>query len=272
MGRVWLLALAILLVGLLDEREAGLAAALLALALVTAPPRRLRSPTHLLDPEADGTAPMSTGKKLAVVFGGYALLLIAIGLIFGSDGKNDEFQPQNEFKLDSWIGINIGGIDLSSTRRCSTSSSPRSSPARRWSGSRSACRRSPNKTQMAVEVIYDLVRGQITQRQPRREDGGEVVPVPGHALLLHPLLEHHRPDPAADQHRASDQHLRRRRPSFALYAATANISIPLVLTLVVWIGYQTEGIRRHGFFKYLKTWLPAGLEDMPVRLQGASSS
>ena len=56
---------------------------------------------------------MSTGKKLAVVFGGYAVILIAIGLIFGSDGKNDEFQPQNEFKLDSWIGIHIGGIDLS---------------------------------------------------------------------------------------------------------------------------------------------------------------
>ena len=35
MGRVWLLAGAILLVGLLDEREAGLAAALLALVLVT---------------------------------------------------------------------------------------------------------------------------------------------------------------------------------------------------------------------------------------------
>jgi hypothetical protein len=35
MGRVWLLAGAILLVGLIGEREAGLAAALLALALVT---------------------------------------------------------------------------------------------------------------------------------------------------------------------------------------------------------------------------------------------
>ena len=35
MGRVWLLAGAILLVGLLDEREAGLAAAVLALVLVT---------------------------------------------------------------------------------------------------------------------------------------------------------------------------------------------------------------------------------------------
>lgn len=54
MGRVWLLALAILLVGLLDEREAGLAAALLALALVTA---HLGASflTHLLDPEADGS-------------------------------------------------------------------------------------------------------------------------------------------------------------------------------------------------------------------------
>jgi hypothetical protein len=54
MGRVWLLALAILLVGLLGEREAGLAAALLALALVTA---HLGASflTHLLDPEADGS-------------------------------------------------------------------------------------------------------------------------------------------------------------------------------------------------------------------------
>ena len=54
MGRVWLLALAILLVGLLDEREAGLAAALLALALVTAHLGACFL-THLLDPEADGT-------------------------------------------------------------------------------------------------------------------------------------------------------------------------------------------------------------------------
>ena len=34
-------------------------------------------------------------------------------MIVGDAGKNDEFQPQNEFKLDPWIEINIGGIDLS---------------------------------------------------------------------------------------------------------------------------------------------------------------
>jgi hypothetical protein len=54
MGRVWLLAAAILLVGLLDERAAGLAAALLALALVTAH-HGASFLTHLFDPEADGT-------------------------------------------------------------------------------------------------------------------------------------------------------------------------------------------------------------------------
>jgi hypothetical protein len=54
MGRVWLLAAAILLVGLLAEREAGLAAAVFALVLFTA---HLSATflTHLLDPEADGT-------------------------------------------------------------------------------------------------------------------------------------------------------------------------------------------------------------------------
>jgi F-type H+-transporting ATPase subunit a len=51
-------------------------------------------------------------------------------------------------------------------------------------------------------------------------------------------------------------------PTFAIYAATANISVPLMLTLIVWISYNIEGIREHGFIGYLKTWLPPGLEDM----------
>jgi F-type H+-transporting ATPase subunit a len=47
-------------------------------------------------------------------------------------------------------------------------------------------------------------------------------------------------------------------PSFAIYAATANISVPLVLTLMVWIAYHVEGIRAKGFRGYLRSWIPAG--------------
>jgi F-type H+-transporting ATPase subunit a len=47
-------------------------------------------------------------------------------------------------------------------------------------------------------------------------------------------------------------------PTFAIYAATANLSIPLVLTLVVWFSYQVEGVRAKGFVPYVKSWIPRG--------------
>ena len=48
-------------------------------------------------------------------------------------------------------------------------------------------------------------------------------------------------------------------PAFALYAATANVSVPLVLALITWISYNVEGIRAHGFIGYLKSLIPAGV-------------
>ena len=56
LGRVWLVALAILLVGLLGEREDGLAAAVLTLALVTVHLGCLAF-SKLLYPEADKREP-----------------------------------------------------------------------------------------------------------------------------------------------------------------------------------------------------------------------
>jgi len=53
-------------------------------------------------------------------------------------------------------------------------------------------------------------------------------------------------------------------PSFALYAATANISVTLALTLVVWSIYHIEGVRAKGFIGYLKSWIPAGVEGPAV--------
>ena len=38
---------------------------------------------------------------------------VAVFLIFGNDGENESFQPQNEFKLEPWVNIKIVGIDMS---------------------------------------------------------------------------------------------------------------------------------------------------------------
>src|SRR6202043_4088391 len=48
-------------------------------------------------------------------------------------------------------------------------------------------------------------------------------------------------------------------PPFSLYAATANLSIPLVLALVVFVSYTVEGVRAKGPLGYLKGLIPAGV-------------
>jgi len=48
-------------------------------------------------------------------------------------------------------------------------------------------------------------------------------------------------------------------PTLAIYAATANLAVPLALTLMVWLAYHVEGIRAKGPVKYLKGWVPAGV-------------
>ena len=111
LGRVWMVALAVLLVGLLVEREAGLAAAVLAGDPVHGP---LRLPLPRPgDDAARGAHRMTRWHKVLLGFGIYFAVIVAVFLIFGSDGENESFQPQNEFKLEPWIHIKIVGIDMS---------------------------------------------------------------------------------------------------------------------------------------------------------------
>jgi len=48
-------------------------------------------------------------------------------------------------------------------------------------------------------------------------------------------------------------------PAFAIYSATANLSVPLVLALIVFVTYNVEGIRVKGVGGYLKSLIPAGV-------------
>jgi F-type H+-transporting ATPase subunit a len=57
-------------------------------------------------------------------------------------------------------------------------------------------------------------------------------------------------------------------PSFALYAATANISVPLVLALVVFVVFNWEGIRAQGPIGYVKSLIPGGVHGPMLLLIG----
>jgi F-type H+-transporting ATPase subunit a len=48
-------------------------------------------------------------------------------------------------------------------------------------------------------------------------------------------------------------------PSFQIYAADTNVAVPFVLALVVFIAYNVEGVRAHGFIGYIKSLIPEGV-------------
>jgi F-type H+-transporting ATPase subunit a len=211
---------------------------------------------------AKGGKGLSGLQKFLIGLAIYALLLIVVGLIFGSDGKNDEFQPQNEFKLDPWIHLKIAGIDMSINKAVLyiVLASVITCVSMIWIANR--MRSKPNKTQMAVEVIYDVIRKQITSDNLNDRLAAKYFPFLATLFFFILFSNFIGLIPLPTNTHEPVNIFGVDVPSFALYAATANISIPLVLTLVVWVLYQSEGIRHHGAIKYFKSWLPAGLEDM----------
>ena len=206
---------------------------------------------------------MSTKAKLFTGLGLYFGITAVLLLVAGNEGKNEAFQPQNEFKLDPWIAIEIGGIDLSINKAVLylVLASALTILTMVWISRRMSTDR-PNKVQMTIELAYDLTRNNITGGNLDAKMAARWFPFLA-ALFFFIWFSNmigFLPLPINTEHKVDVLGLE--VPSLALYAATANLSIPLVLTLVVWFSYHVEGIRAKGFFGYLASWLPPGLEDM----------
>jgi len=104
---------------------------------------------------------MKTRTKFFIGLGVYFALVILLLVVFGNAGKNDAFKPQDEFKLDPWISIKIGGIDLSINRFVFyvVLASALTIWVMVWISRR--MQEKPNRVQTAVEVAYDLTRNNI---------------------------------------------------------------------------------------------------------------
>jgi F-type H+-transporting ATPase subunit a len=192
---------------------------------------------------------------LALWLGGAIVILIA----FGNEGKNNSFQPQNEFKLHDWIPIHIGSLNLSINRAvlylflaCALTCWAMVFIARRM-------QQRPNVVQTAVETVYDFARrdivaGNMDERMATKWFA--TVSTLFFFIWFSNLLGYL---PLPTSHEKINI-FGINFPAFAIYAATANISVPLVLTLFVWFSYHWEGIRARGLFGYLKSWIPEGVE------------
>jgi F-type H+-transporting ATPase subunit a len=201
---------------------------------------------------------VSRKAKIAIGVGAYLAVAILLYAAFGSEGKNEEFKPQDEFKLHDWIPIHIGGLNLSFNKAvlylllaCILTSVTMIWIARRMQDR-------PNRVQTIVEGAYDLTYTQIAKGNMPSETAAKYFPFVATLFFFIWFSNMLGYIPLPTSHETINI-LGIEWPAFALYAATANLSVPLVLTLTVFTLYQVEGIRRHGLIRYLKGWLPAGV-------------
>jgi F-type H+-transporting ATPase subunit a len=206
---------------------------------------------------------VSRKAKIGIGFAAYLGIAVLLYAAFGSEGKNDAFKPQDEFKLHDWIPIHIGGLNLSFNKAvlylllaCMLTSAVMIYIARRMQDR-------PNRVQTIVEGAYDLTYTQIAKGNMPSETAAKYFPFVATLFFFIWFSNMLGYIPLPTSHETVDI-LGINFPAFALYAATANLSVPLVLTLTVFTLYQAEGIRRHGLIRYLKGWLPAGVSGGAV--------
>jgi F-type H+-transporting ATPase subunit a len=209
---------------------------------------------------------MSNTRKLLLGIGGFYLfgILLLVGIYGFSSHQNSSFQIQNEFKLVNWVSLGVLSINravlylfLAAVATVLTMV---------YISRRMQAR--PNRVQTAVEAMFSLMRDNITRDNMPDAMARKWFPFLGTLFLFiwFSNLIGYIPLPTNSQETFNlfGAHI----PSFALYAATANISVPLVLSLVVFVAFNFEGLRAQGPIGYAKSLVPAGVHGPMLILIG----
>jgi F-type H+-transporting ATPase subunit a len=185
----------------------------------------------------------------------YIAIIVALVIGFGFGHKNNSFQIQNEFKLIDWVHLGVFSINRAVVYLFIAAILTVVTMV--WIARR--MRQRPNRVQTAVEVLFSLMRDNITRGNMPDSMAARWFPFCGALFLFlwYSNIIGYIPLPTNSQETFNvfGVHV----PSFALYAATANISVPLVLAIVVFVVFNWEGIRAQGPLGYVKSLVPAGV-------------
>jgi F-type H+-transporting ATPase subunit a len=200
---------------------------------------------------------LSTRSKILLAVFGLLTVMVILAAITGSAGQNLQYKPQEEFRLTPWID-GPGKLDVTRATFYLFLAAGLTIGSMAWIARRMQAR--PNRVQTAVEAAYTLMRDNIAggnmDRAMARKWFSFIATI--FLFIWWSNMIGYIPLPTNTGEKIDI--LGAQIPSFGLYAATANISVTLVLTLVVWFAYNIEGIRAKGVVGYLKSWVPAGVE------------
>ena len=200
----------------------------------------------------------NTRRVLWSLAGVWLVGTIVLIAVLGFGHKNNEFQIQNEFKLINWVHLGVFSINRAVVYLLLAA--VLTTGTMLWISRRMQAR--PNRVQTAVEVLYSLMLDNIARGNMTDSMAAKWFPFLG-ALFLFLWWSNiigYLPLPTNSQEKFNlfGAHI----PSFALYAATANISVPLILALVVFVLFNGEGIRAQGPVGYIKSLVPAGVKGL----------
>ncbi len=191
---------------------------------------------------------------------------VLIGVAFGVHGKkNTSYLPQDEFKLFNWAHL-FGPIYLNKAVFYLVLAALITVGAMVFIAKRMQMR--PNRVQTAVELAYGICERQITRDSMDADMARKWFPLVATLfffLLVSNLLGYIplpvNTNPAEEVHVFGTT-----LPTFQLFAATTNISFPLVLALIVYIAFNAEGVRAHGPIGYIKSLIPKGVTGVMLLL------
>ena len=202
---------------------------------------------------------MSTRRKLTFgILGVYILgFIVIIGFFGAKRTDNTEFLPQNEFKLDTWLAL-PGPMDLNKGVLYLLITTALTMGTMLYVSKRMQAR--PNRLQTAVEWLYTGMKDKLVKDNMDEDMARKWFPLVCtlFVFIWFSNMIGYLPLPVNTEHTVSvfgyDM------PAFQLYAATANVSIPLVLSLIVFFAYNIEGLRAKGLWGYTKSMIPPGVK------------
>jgi F-type H+-transporting ATPase subunit a len=200
---------------------------------------------------------MSKGRKI-----GYAVLivyvfgLVVFGLVFGvKSHRNENFDVVGSFHLESWFHIG-GPLNFDKGVLYLLMAASLTVGIVVWTSKRMELR--PGRLQTVVEWIYDLAM-RMTNDNMDEEMARRWFPLifTLFVFILVTNLIGYIPLPvnSGETFKVFGVEI----PAFQIYAADTNLAIPLLLSLGVFIAYNVEGVKHHGFFGYIKSLIPSGL-------------
>jgi F-type H+-transporting ATPase subunit a len=181
------------------------------------------------------------------------VVLLALPALAAAAGE--EFDPSLEFKLDPYVPIEIGPLDLSINKAVIYMAM--SSLICIGVGIfvvRGGLRMRPTGAQNVVELAYEFTERQIARPTLTDKVYSRYFPYVATLFLFIAVnnIISFVPLPMGHETGTFPFGI----PDFGLYAATANINVTLTLTIITFALTQIEGVKAHGPLGYVKTFIP----------------